>query len=371
MKTKVELAAEMRDYLVSRSGKALRDKYDQLGGEAVFGPWPVGGLRAKKLTFGGQSLVYNSERGAAFHIKGAIHERWLALGGKWIPETDETTTPDGVGRYNHFQGGCSIYWHPDTGAWGVWGDIRKRWAELGWELGYLGYPTSDEGDIDEGGRANSFQHGWIYWWGDTGAIDLRGIVLSYVGFYAYSESDHDQSSGSDEPYCIFTMVVPKHETWSLRTKVYDGVDDQSARPDRLELYRGPAYGMTLGVVGMEKDMGNPDANLELVQTAVKTNHEVGKFLLQFIPLVGPIISKVAGPALDGLMPKLGAGIASLLDLGDDVVGEVSLPLSTKRLVSLAVRRETYNNKGIVYKFESGMMQKSGARYKAYFTVDPA
>jgi uncharacterized protein with LGFP repeats len=368
---KIDVAGGLRDLAVSRSGKALRDKYDRLGGEAVFGAWPTGGLRAKKLDFGGQSLVYNSERDEAFHIKGAIHERWKALGGKWIPETDETTTPDGAGRYNHFRDGASIYWHPNTGAWGVWGDIRKRWAELGWERGYLGYPTSDEGDIGEGGRANSFQHGWIYWWPDTGAIDLRGIVLTYVGFYAYSESDIDQKTGSDEPYCIFSMVVPKHDPWTVRTRVYDGVDDKSARPDRIELYRGPAYGMTLGVVGMEKDNGNPESNRAIVENAVKTNHEVGKFLLQFIPLVGPIISKVAGPALDGLMPKLGNAIAAVLDLGDDVVGQVSVPLSTKQLVKLALQQETYNRSGIVYKVQSGMMERGGARYMAYFTVDPA
>jgi hypothetical protein len=368
---KIDAIDDLRESVVSKSGRALRRKYDALGGEAVFGPWPLGGSRAKKLDFGGHSLVYNSERDEAFHIMGAIHEKWLALGGKWIPETDETATPDGVGRYNHFQDGRSIYWHPDTGAWGVEGDIRKRWAELGWELGYLGYPTSDEGDIDEGGRANSFQHGWIYWWPDIGAIDLRGIVLTYVGFYAYSESDIDQKSGSDEPYCIFSMVVPKHDPWTVRTKVYEGVDDNSARPDRIELYRGPAYGMTLGVVGMEKDNGSPDGNRAIVQEAVKTNHEVGKFLLQFIPLVGPIISKVAGPALDGLMPKLGNAIAALLDLGDDVVGDVSVPLSTKRLVKLAVQQETYNRSGIIYKVQSGMMTKGGARYMAYFTVDPA
>jgi hypothetical protein len=67
-KVKVDVAGDLRESLVSRSGKALRDKYARLGGEAVFGPWPAGGLRAKKLDFGGQSLVYNSERGEAFHI---------------------------------------------------------------------------------------------------------------------------------------------------------------------------------------------------------------------------------------------------------------------------------------------------------------
>ena len=43
------------------------------------------------------------------------------------PLTDETATPDGVGRYNHFQGG-SIYWTPATGAHEVHGAIRGQWA---------------------------------------------------------------------------------------------------------------------------------------------------------------------------------------------------------------------------------------------------
>lgn len=73
-------------------------------------------MRARSLDFGGQSLVYNAGRGEAFHIKGAIHAKWRELGGRWIPETDETATPDGAGRYTHFTDGASIYWHPDTGA---------------------------------------------------------------------------------------------------------------------------------------------------------------------------------------------------------------------------------------------------------------
>ena len=46
-------------------------------------------------------------------VIGDIREKWLSLGGASSflgqPLTDELTTPDGVGRYNHFQGG-SIYW---------------------------------------------------------------------------------------------------------------------------------------------------------------------------------------------------------------------------------------------------------------------
>lgn len=375
MKTtkKIDIAVKPMP-VVTKAHAALQKKYDALGGEAALGAIPDGSPTRKIWDFGTQCLVYNAQQDAAFHVMGDIYSKWKALGGDWIPDTDETATPDGMGRYNHFSDStASIYWTPDTGACAIYGDIRKRWSELGWERGALGYPTSDEGDIDEGGRANSFQHGWIYWWPDIGAIDLGDIVLSYTGFYAYKESDHDQSSGSDEPYCIFTILAPKakNEPYTLRSKVYGGVDDSSARPDHLELYRGPAYGLIVGVVGMEHDNGDPDKNKELVQGIVKANHEVGKFMLQFIPLVGPIISKIAGPLLDGIMPKIGAAIANLLDLGDDRVGSVSVALPTKKLVTLATRGSVSDLKGIHHKLGSGTMAHGGARYEAFFSVDPA
>lgn len=84
----------------------------------------------------------------AFEVHGAIREKYLALGAEasilGYPSTDESSTPDGVGRYNHFQGG-SIYWTPGTGAHEVHGLIRDRWASLGWERNsQLGYPITDE-----------------------------------------------------------------------------------------------------------------------------------------------------------------------------------------------------------------------------------
>lgn len=352
--------------------EALQRKYDALGGAKTFGKAPPPISAGRRWDFGDQCLVYNHHAKAAFHIKGAIYAKWKAFGGEWLPETDETATPDGAGRYNHFDGGISIYWSPPTGACAIWGDIRKRWAELGWERGYLGYPTSDEGDIDEGGRANSFQHGWIYWWKDMGAIDLRDVVVTYVGMHAYSESDRDQSSGSDEPYMLLSVIAPKKDVATFRSQTYEGVDDRTVRADRVELYRGPAYGLTIGVVGMEHDFGSPEGNRKAIEQIVMTNHEVGKFLLQFIPLVGPIISKIAGPALDGVMPRLASGIAALLDLQDDLIGNDTIALSTRRLVTLATRGSVYKaEKVLPYKFESAMMAAGGARYKALFTVDPA
>ena len=84
----------------------------------------------------------------AFEVHGAIREKFLALGAEasilGYPRTDESVTPDGIGRYNHFQGG-SIYWTPGTGAHEVHGLSRDRWAILGWERNpQLGYPITDE-----------------------------------------------------------------------------------------------------------------------------------------------------------------------------------------------------------------------------------
>ena len=113
-------------------------------------------------------------------VMGDIRVKWLALGGPdsflGQPVTYETTAPDGVGRFNHFQGG-SIYWTPSTGAFEVNGDIRGKWASLGWERSFLGYPLTDESAAPDGvGRFNHFQGGSIYWTPSTGAFEVNGAI---------------------------------------------------------------------------------------------------------------------------------------------------------------------------------------------------
>lgn len=112
---------------------------------------------------------------SASGLFGAIFNRWGQLG--WeagplgFPTTNENGTPDGVGRYNHFQGD-SVYWTPRTGAQDVQGAIRTRWAQLGWERSYLGYPTSGEFGIP-GGRRSNFERGFITWDARTGRVTDR------------------------------------------------------------------------------------------------------------------------------------------------------------------------------------------------------
>ncbi|QYE34794.1 hypothetical protein KZX46_18960 [Polymorphobacter sp. PAMC 29334] len=134
-----------------------------------------GGGRARDFTNGS---IYWHPSTAAFTVHGAIRDKYRDLGGPSFgyPTTDELTPPDGAGRFNHFlfvypnglREDRSIYWRPDLGPHAIQGLIRLKWAQSGWEVGPLGYPTSDEyqaGVI----RRQDFEHGLIDWSMASGA----------------------------------------------------------------------------------------------------------------------------------------------------------------------------------------------------------
>ncbi len=91
------------------------------------------------------TYVWHPETGA-HEVHGAIRDQYAALGGSAFgcPTTDQTATPNGRGRFNHFRafpGGAekSIYWTSQHGAHEVYGLIRARWAEYRWESGRMGF----------------------------------------------------------------------------------------------------------------------------------------------------------------------------------------------------------------------------------------
>ena len=96
----------------------------------------------------------------AHEVHGAIHDKYASLGFErsvlGYPTTDEIAKPDGVGKFNRFQSG-SIYWTPSLGAHEVHGPIHSKY--LGWEEGFLGYPTTDEFDGGNRFRVSRFQNG--------------------------------------------------------------------------------------------------------------------------------------------------------------------------------------------------------------------
>jgi uncharacterized protein with LGFP repeats len=155
--------------------------YAKLGAASSYLGNPVGTEYAP--TSGGKAqnyqngAIYWSGATGAHAVHGAILTRYLHVGGPastlGYPITDETGTPDGIGRYNHFSrsGGASIYWSARSGAHAIYGAIRATWASLGWERSRLGYPITDEYSVPSG-RRNDFQHGWITWNRTTGAITV-------------------------------------------------------------------------------------------------------------------------------------------------------------------------------------------------------
>ncbi|NAZ87173.1 CAP domain-containing protein [Kineococcus indalonis] len=115
--------------------------------------------------------------GVVHRLQGAILGLYQGLGGPGgllgLPTTSELPTPDGVGRFTHFQRG-SIYFSPATGAQVVRGAIRDQWARLGWERSPLGYPVGEEFGLRDGGRAQRFTGGLVYWTPRLGAHEVRG-----------------------------------------------------------------------------------------------------------------------------------------------------------------------------------------------------
>ncbi|MEM2140885.1 hypothetical protein [Nitrososphaera sp.] len=158
--------------------------------------------------------IYWHPKYGAHEVHGAIREKWKATGWEQgvlgYPTTDEMKTPDGKGRYNHFKKGIfaegSIYWHPNLGAFEVHGGIRQKWKSLGWEKSFLGYPVTDELTTPDGiGRYNHFQNGSIYFSWKTGAHEVHGAIRefwknagweqSFLGYPVTDEMDAPDGKG--------------------------------------------------------------------------------------------------------------------------------------------------------------------------------
>jgi hypothetical protein len=306
-------------------------------------------------------------------VIGAIRDKWTSLGGPESflgqPVTDELGTPDGIGRFNRFQGGM-IYWTPATGAHEVHGAILQKWEALGFERSFLGYPITDETDFPEGGKVSVFERGAIYWWPDTGAIELNDVVVHYTGLVCFGETDSDQLSDSDEPYVVMGMNNPTGN-WAIRSQVYEDVDGGESRPDLLEIYRGKPSGLALSVLLMEHDEDDPDKYKAAMQSAVGAAAAGVTTLIALIPAVGPVIAAGVGPLLAAVTPTVGAELNRLLDLGDDRIGETTLAVSPKEMVVLAARIGNSEERGVGFKLVTPLLSGHGASYKVYFGLVPA
>ncbi|WP_414936917.1 hypothetical protein [Amycolatopsis sp. cmx-11-51] len=124
-----------------------------------------------------RSSIYRTPPTGARPVDGRSRVKWAALGWETGPlgyrTTDESATPDGIGRYIHSTKADSIYRTMPTDSHAIYEAIRQRWAAPGWERPHPRYPATDGFTIPIG-RRSSFQAGQITWNRSAGqVIDRR------------------------------------------------------------------------------------------------------------------------------------------------------------------------------------------------------
>lgn len=149
-------------------GSCLNNEYDVKGGKAQ--------------DFRAGRAYWSPETGAHILI-GRIGARYTEMGAtdSWIgyPVTNEMKTPDGVGRFVHFQGG-SIYWTPETNAFEVATDMVEAWGRQGYEIGVLGYPV-DVAKRVSGNMVQQFQGGYVVRNSKNESFYVRGEIAKRYG----------------------------------------------------------------------------------------------------------------------------------------------------------------------------------------------
>ena len=131
-------------------------------GTCVTNEYDVAGGKGKAEEFRNGTAFWSPETGAQVLV-GSILAKYNALGGPagWLgfPKTGELKTPDGKGRFVHFERG-SVYWTPKTGAQAIPGDMFAAWGASGYEGGPLGYPV-EEAQATDRGYVQKFQNGYL------------------------------------------------------------------------------------------------------------------------------------------------------------------------------------------------------------------
>ena len=179
----VDNGGELSIYSTPQSGTVaiyglIRQKWAAMGwersplGYPTQDEWPTGvDPHGRFSAFQNGYIVYHPSVGT-FATFGEISARYRDLGGAAFgyPTTDVTNLRAG-GQYLHLRNlgvgdDRSIYWHPATGAHEVSGLVRRKWSELGWEKGHLGFPTDapkpyTAPNTDSGSTAQQFQGGLL------------------------------------------------------------------------------------------------------------------------------------------------------------------------------------------------------------------
>ena len=165
--------------------KALGDQAGPLGA-SVWREFAVAGGKAQRYERG--RISWSAATGARETV-GPVSMRYVVLGGEagslGFPTASPVVPADRTGRASRFQRG-RISWHPETGAWETRAQIALRYERANAESGALGYPVGAELVVGEG-RASRFQRGRISWRPGSSAVLLREHAAA-----RYTELDAEQ-----------------------------------------------------------------------------------------------------------------------------------------------------------------------------------
>ncbi|MDO5033139.1 alpha/beta hydrolase-fold protein [Corynebacterium sp.] len=168
-------------------GKCLNNEYDVAE-------------RGKAQDFQAGTAYWSPETGA-HAVFGRIGARYSEIGGptSWLgfPVTGEEKTPDGRGRFVHFEHG-SIYWTAETGAWPIPKDMVDAWGKNGWERGDLKYPTSDVRKVGEG-FVQEFENGVLTRNPDKSNSVVHGAIGAKYKELGAAESKLGFPRGNEKP----------------------------------------------------------------------------------------------------------------------------------------------------------------------------
>lgn len=204
----------------------IDNKYSTLGGPNSFlgrptseeTTCPDGVGRYRHYEHG--SIYWHPFTGAQ-EVHGLIRAKWARLGCEksflGYPKTDETNCPVGGGKYNLFQGGTVLWFPPQKEAFEVHGAIRSKWVSFGCESGFLEFPLTDETKCpDNVGRFNHFQNGSIYWKPSISAHEVHGLIRNYW-------ADHGWEKNPDLGYPISDEIPTKQGSQNRYSDFENGV----------------------------------------------------------------------------------------------------------------------------------------------------
>jgi hypothetical protein len=232
--------------------------------------------------------------------------------------------------------------------------VGARRSPLGLELG--GLQSNGQGFFKD------YSGGQIVFTlaGDINATVTRRTVVLYKGIHCFGKSE-----AVDEPYAIVGVYAPISQETTVTTKFPKGQDsytDFVASTDATDASvvspKDTSWSpQQLAIVStvMEHDSGDPDRVAATVENALKKAASDAGVEAGEVSTFTGILDDLAIPGL----------IASVLGVGDDVIGSQTVTIDRSELVPKRPMQQFGN---IKFNFESPLLSDGDASYKLYYEV---